>query len=304
MGFRQDLDLSGFIDKYQPFIAGDDSTINYVDGKITEKDPWENPEPIPRHLYDDRPRPGSGPEPDLVGSGPLLASTSRVLALAGPTFAWDPNRYYRDLGIEWPYVNATRRDLTRGFMEAGGQDDHWLMYCLKQLLNPVVRAEYDATPLGKEYLDDIFVQQRKRHEAADEANRRSRDGDYTTVDEILDEQGYVRLTPEEEAEMERMRALDEATSSGQDGAVGGPWLYSYYLWRTTHQDTDLLAQWQAALIRMADKDIPAIAVGLMGKQPHRFVIGEADGEVIVYLNRNESVTDELALDAVSALKTS
>lgn len=300
--FRGDLDLSGFIDKYAEHLHSREA-VNYVDtARIRDKDEFEA---IPRNLYEDHlvARPGSGTEPEKVGNGPLSASASRVLALARPAFAWDPNHYYRSLGIPWPYTDATRRDLTRAFMAVGGEDDHWLMYCLKQLLNTEVRERYDAMPLGKEFLDDLFVQQRKRHEAADEANRRSVEGDYTTVDDVLDEQGYVRLTPEEEMQVARMRALDAAASNGQDPSVGGPWQYAYYLWQTTSQDRTLLAQWQEALIREADAGLPAITVGMMGKQPHRFVIGEVDGHTVFFLNRDQVVTDELARAALAAVNS-
>lgn len=300
--FRHDLDLSGFIDKYEEHLHPKDLD-NYVDtARIRDKDDLAF-EPIPRSLYEDhlRARPGSGIDPELIGTGPLCASTRRDAVSASPLFAWDPNRYYRSLGIAWPYVTATRRDITRGFQTVGGEDDHWLMYCLKQLLNPEVRAAYDATPLGKEFYDDVFVQQRMRHSAANEAQKRSMEGDYTTVDEVLDERGFARLTPEEEAEIARQRALDATTSSGRDSTVGGPWLYAYYLWRTTFQDTDLLAQWQEALIREADRSIPTIAVGLMAEQEDRFIITEVDGQQIVFLNWNEAVSSELAAAAIAGL---
>ncbi len=296
-GFREALDLTGILDRYSEHL-GKDGEVNYViPGTLREREE-EAFEPIPQHLYAQPP--GSAEHPEVVGDGPLTASTSRVLALARPLFAWDPNRYYRRLGIAWPYVHATRGQLARAFSMRG--DDPMAAYAFKQLLNH--RAEYDAMPLGKQFLNDVYVQQERKRKAAEEVERRHRMGDTdVTVDDILEEQGdLVRLTPEEEAEIERLRALDETASN--DDSVGGPWQYAFYLWRTTTYDVAALQEWQEALIReIGGNDFPALVVGMMGKQPHRFAIAEVGDHTVVFLNRDLAPTPDLVEAATSALRT-
>lgn len=311
MGFREALDLSHIVRKYEAF--GGTSTagqIHYVDGEGVREEQYE---PIPARLYEPAGRPGTGEEPALVGAGPATCSTDRTVAVAGPLFAWDPNRYYRDLGIGWPYVGATRKDLRLAFFEREGMNSRRLTYCLKQLLNPTVRAEYDALPLGEQYLNDDYVQDALKRKVAEEAARRSQVGDYTTAEQVLDEMGY-HLVPDDTSDATRQEEnptdvvdTDHLNRLDEDKYRESvdTWGYGFYLWRTTRWDTERLAEWQACLIAaVGDLDIPALTVGLMGKQPHPYVIAEVADEWVVFLNHEEEVTPDLASSAINALHSS
>lgn len=297
MGFREDLDLSGIIDKFEAFGGRPDAGL-------------------PPHILEERERQYEEQrrreaerenDPLPVGSGPLHCSTSRVLAPARPPFAWDPNRYYRDLGIPWPYVHATKKDLRLAYLDRDGQSSRRLTYCIKQLLK--VREEYDALPLGEILLDDIYVQEILHQRAADEAQKRSVMGEYTTIDQVLDRWGYSLVaeseqdedTPDEDLDRDRLKRFDGAR---HEESVGGAWEYSYYRWRTKQWDTSRLEAWQAALIAEIDPEqVPTLTVGLMGKQPQEFIIGKVMGDWVVFLNVEAEVTPDLAAKAAAQLNT-
>lgn len=308
MGFRQPLDVGRIVEKYQEFLGhSSTASINYVHPGLHNERETE-PEAIPKRLY--------APEEDVerplrVGAGPDQCSPSLRLQEARPLLAWDPNRYYRDLGISWPYVDATRGDLRRGFYAVHGHSSPWLTYCLSQLLNPQVRAEYDALPLGERYLDDKYVQEEMKAKAAAEASRRSERGKDTHAEDVLDEWGYV-LRPEasddlvakedddtEDLDTDRSKRFDEDAHQGP----GADWGYSYYLWRTHKRDSQMLSAWQSALISApgAQEMLPAFAVGLLGREPNEYAIAQVNDTWVVFINHKAQVTSDLALAAATAL---
>lgn len=299
MGFRESLDLTGIIDRYEAFGGRAPAVPNYMfEGQRPE-------DPMPTSIFQPAQAAGSGEDPALVGTGPSRASTSRVLATSGPLLAWDPNRYYRDLEIPWPYVDATRMDLRQAYQAVDGQSSPRLTYCFKQLLNPAVRAEYDALPLGEQYLNDIYVQDELRALAAKEAGRRTESGVYATAEDVLDDWGMKIVpeeedTPEEIVDSDHLKRFDECS----DETVGGGWDYSFYLWKTTKWDVARLAAWQAALISVIDQELsPSIVVGMMGNRPHDYAIAEVAGQWVVFLNRDGEVTLDLAVSATTTLHT-
>lgn len=303
-GFRESLDLSHIVRRFDTFAGT--AGVSYVgEGQPGPAQAYERP---PAHLYEPARAPGTGPHPALVGSGPSACSTSRAVAVRGPLFAWDPNRYYQDLGIAWPYVQATRKDLRRGYQQRDGQASVRLTYCLKQLLDDQVRRAYDALPLGHQYTEDIYVQEALRAKAADEASRSSAKGSFTTAEQVLDDWGYVLLTEEEAEEVDTARCVDTDPDTAFNetdapSSVGAPWGYSFYLWRTQRWDHDRLADWQAALISAFDQhDIgPTLSVGLMGSKPQPYAIVEVADEQVVFLNQHEQVTPDLARAAAQSL---
>lgn len=278
MGYREDLDLSDVIDKFEAFggVPSD------------QPQPWDMGwEPVLAA--------GEGDFPAVAGFGPLRASTSRVLASTRPAFAWDPNRYYRDLGIGWPYVHATRRDLRLAYQRLEGQNSERLTYCFKQLLNH--REEYDALGLGQQYLDDIYVQEALRQWAVREADRRG-----VSPETFLRRAGFS-LIPEEDStpgilDNPQNPELDEPA---QHSRADQGWNYAFCLWRTTSIDRERLASWQALLIAEIGERVPSLVVGLMGKNPAEYAIGEMARETVVFLNRDAEPTADLASRAVTAL---
>lgn len=282
-GFREHLDLSGIVDRFEVL----------------------NPNYKPAEPREEWAKPGEGEPPERAGIGPLTASTCRSLALAGPQWAWDPNRYYRDLGIGWPYVHATKKDLREAYQAVDGQASDRLTYCFKQLLT--IRTWYDALPLGELWMDDIYVQERMAKRAAAEASRRTAMGKHTRDEDVLDEWGYTKLTEDESKEVEAARRLDEDRSKrlnqpSQLNSVGADWHYSFYLWKTTEADLDRLAAWQSGLISAVDPEvIPTLTVGMMGKQPQDYVIAKVGDTWVVFLHHKAEVSPDLVRKAVSTL---
>lgn len=91
-------------------------------------------------------------------------STDNTVAVRGSGFSWDVRGYYRSLGVSFPYTSATRADLSKGYMAVDGQGSHWVTYCLKQLLDPAVRARYDACDLGEIFEDEYTAVDRRNAE--------------------------------------------------------------------------------------------------------------------------------------------
>jgi len=310
--FGKDLDLTEILGDYRVHLTGHESTagVHYVDGHGARPQP--SYEPIPQALYQRPQQPGEGLGPALAGSGPRACSTSRTVALRRSLFAWDPNRLYRDLMIGWPYVDATRRDLRVAYQSRNGQASPRLTYCLQLLLDPAFRARYDALPLGEMWLDDIYVQEAFKRKAAATAAKRSRSGRLVTAEDVLDEWGYAVLPPGDSGTTP-LGADDDTSLDTEDheefddeqyaSPVGARWQYAFYLWRTTRRDPDRLADWQAAMVHeLSERGIvPTLTVGLMGRQPHPFVIAEVQDEWVVFLNHEAEVTADLAASAATAL---
>lgn len=295
MGFRESLDLTGIIDKFEAFGGKPQRPPEYV-GEVPD---WAR---TPSQ------RPGEGPEPAPVGAGPLDCSTSRQIAVPGRLFAWDPNRYYRDLGIPWPYVHATRKDLRLAYLDRQGEKSRRLTYCIKQLLNSEIRAEYDALPLGEEYLNDAYVQDRIKKMAALKAQEHTQRGAYTTAEQILDQWGLVHHPPGEETpagvlDINHDQGFDWLQQQHGEPLASG-WEYSFYLWQTTETNTDLLARWQAALIAEIDPDIsPTLSVGLLGNSAESFSVRRVGDRWVVFLHHEAQVIPSLVASATTTLHT-
>lgn len=295
MPFREDLDLSEIVTRFEAFTPG-----GVVDSRPIGQD-------VPGWAYTPAPLPGEGDEPGLAGSGPVRCSTRRTVAVPFLPI-WDVNRYYRDLGITWPY-RPTRRQLREAYVAAGGPDSVRLTHCFKQLLNAEIRAEYDAMPLGEQYLNDEFVQAEIKRRAKLEAMRRS-EGRVAVVtpEQVMDEWGLVLRPDDANLPADSGESVDPDHLKRQDvprhpEVVGAEWQYSFYLWKTTRWDYTRLADWQAALIAELDQQdlSPTLTVGLMGRQPNRYAIAEVAGDWVVFLNVEEEITPDLASAAAAAL---
>jgi hypothetical protein len=287
--FREDLDLSHIVTQFERRAIPGGTKESPEDRMpvVEPEDLTKNPVAVPR--------------------GPLRASTSRVLASPRPSFAWDPNRYYRSLGVPWPYVGANRADLRLAFHEIEAANSRWLVHCMKQLLNPLIRAEYDALPLGERYLNDAYVQDELKRKAAEEASKRTAEGHYTTAREVLDEQGYT-FTPDakpdgEDGEETPEEVIDEDHLKRQDDStVGGRWQYGFYVWGTYEWKLDLLEIWQEELLSEVAGRVPYLAVGLMGKKQRRdYAVADVDGTTVVFIRHDREVTPEITRSAVKAL---
>jgi hypothetical protein len=314
---RPDLDLSDILPSYREFLGGSSTAdIKYVQPKAGD-DEFETPYQeadlgwgthAPRSLYADR---LISEEPMLQGYGPETCSTSREVVSAKPAFAWDVNYYYRRLGIPFPYVNAVKGDLSRGYM-AGDQHDPLAMYALKQLLDPAVRAEYDAMRLGETYLNDIHVQTWLKARAAAEAGRRTAAmrsvGEDVLVEakDVLDEWGYKMEPGNLPDSLDSQGSLVEDEDRTRQDEHSQRWGYAYWNWRAkpwSGQRESRLEQWQSLLVRALSEDgrRVVLAVGEMGKAPHPYAVSKSGTQWVVYLHESMDPTPEMAKMAASAL---
>lgn len=301
-GARPDLDLSEIISAYQEWLDGGDPTtagyhFDYTGQKIaSDAADWD----VPRKAH-----PMSVDDPILFGNGPATCSTSTALARA-LEICWDVNGYYRSLGVHW---KATRKELRLAYQRINGQESRYLTYVLKQLLNEEKRATYDRMPLGEQFLDDKYVQEALKRMAAKKAQERSEQGVPTTASDVLDEMGYDLHLDPQGGEDSPEEVLDDDRSKRSNvsdpGSTLDSWAFSYYLWRSADiAEHARLARWQELLVSAMSRKgvVIQLAVGIFGKQDHRFVTAVVDGNRVIMLNeQNLEPDDELAEAAVEAV---
>lgn len=241
-------------------------------------------------------RPGrlqdEGDAPDKVGNGPDSASTCTDLEGPLPLHIWDVNCYYRDLRVP---TNATRKQLMRAYQRFGNNPNARLTYVFKQLLNPVVRREYDMMPLGSVYIDQFVHDAVHRAVQREMARRRLRqsqeqmdDPQDVNYEDVLVDMGF-RIVPDE----------DEVDNAEDEGLTASAprWGYSFYLWKSNErEDTARLAMWQEHVVAaLARKGVRTrIAVGYCGRMAHPYVVGVVGNLPIVFLNDREQPEPLLA----------
>jgi hypothetical protein len=225
-------------------------------------------------------------EPWLVGD-PLARTFSTSAALVpSPLLCWDVNGYYRELGVDW---RAGKAELRRAYLALDGQRSPRLTYVLAQLLDPATRRAYDRAPLGSQFRD-LYVDQELWRSLVGQAG-----GDDDLLRFLAGAVG-----------MDLADALDEGSLEDQD--EGAPpeqdhFPYAYYLWRAQHPDPGLLRTWQALLVRAASERgvVAQVAVGVMGRTPHRWV-GITVGYVeVLMINQDVEPTEEMAHLAIDWL---
>lgn len=227
--------------------------------------------------------------PRLVGFGPVTFSTSRELAVRYRR-VWDVNGYYRELGVP---PDATRGQIKQAYQRRQGWRSSRLTYIVTQLLDPKVRAKYDASPLGMLFMDDYIEEAIKRRRMAEVVGLRR--------------QGYL-----DEAELLADLDFDwgegETNLSEMPSTVArsdyGDWPWAYYLWGSGCRDTARLKQWQELLIEAfwKEKRRYEIAVGFVGMNlPYETTI--VGFRQVVFLGENEEPTEALARTAVSRVIT-
>jgi hypothetical protein len=250
-------------------------------------------------------------KPYLVGWTPVEASTVTELARIEP-MVWDVNRYYRDLGFSWPYTRVGRRELMRAYQEQDGQDSVRLTYCFHQLLNEDVRWEYDRMPLGEPYFDDYVAEELRRHAVTEAHRRRVEDADETDAEAVFKEWGFESTdeTPEKNARQRRKEAetrdlVHRAVMARR--AADTLWGWSYYAWRIrpAFGAAHRLARWQKLLLKEFGRKNARMrfCVGLVGRQPHPWVVALVGQRTVFFLNEDEAVTptSEMAERAVASV---
>lgn len=291
MGFRDDLPLGDVLKDYEAFGGKPRQGVRVDDSRGW----WEQqPGAIEAEERARRAREEASNNPTIQGFGPLLASTSMALVPC-PLICWDVLGYYRTLGVHW---RASKKELMTAYQALGPMPTAYQTHVFKQLLDPARRRAYDMTPLGEPFLDDHYVQQALKNNAAKEAARRSSDGDKVTAEEVLKER--YRFIPDDPE-----GAVDSTESDGPDSLPSGslPWPFSWFAWRSKKEETDVLAEWQTLVIQAVAEqgEVLNVAVGFVGKQPHRYLVGRVGKTQVAFINEKERPTPALASAAALAL---
>lgn len=230
------------------------------------------------------------PVPQRFGVGPDTWSACTTLAVP-VVLRWDVNGYYRALGVS---PRATRRELREAYQARDGQASPYLTYAFKQLLDPAVRAAYDASPLGQPFLDD-YTQRDLKRRAKVEAQKRSAQGEFMTGDQVMDEWGYVLEDDEE--------GVDTVSPAGQDHRRRAERLeYSYYGWKTTGflLDEGLLQKWQMVLATTAAQlgIAPKLSFGITSVSDQPYILERVGDRLVVFFPEGQEPTLHVARQAI------
>jgi hypothetical protein len=243
----------------------------------------------------------TGGVPDMIfqaASGPTTFSTCTALASLEDQPIFDVNRYYRDLGIAWPY-RPTRRDLQRAYNRCGGEsapNADRLAYCLSQLLDRETRLHYDTMPLGQP-MGDQYTWNWVQLQAAQWASERNtalagQDAELATAQDYLAMIGMAdRLDQDDE---------DDVPESVQS-FVSSVWPYGYYLLRSRRYDDSVLSEWQQLIIAACSKIglRRQLALGYVGQTSESWTISSHNSELVIFLNENQAPSEPVA-DEISA----
>lgn len=222
--------------------------------------------------------------PFLVNAGPAQFTTCQDLVL-WPTIVWDVNHYYADLGVSF---RASREELKKAYQAKEGWKSQRLTYVLKQLLNPEIRAAYDATQIGNEFFDAYVAQYVKEQMLQDAVERTGR---IPTIDERLDE-----IEEEfEEVDFEKYLNTEIRLDNEPDDVISRiSFRWGYYMLRTSTFDPDKLQQWQGLLLKAPVPKPHELAVGLMaGSEAIKLM--QIGFRTVAFLNENYKPDAYLAI---------
>jgi hypothetical protein len=268
---------------------------------------WASQAGLPAMMAAQPAEAGYDPEQPLrVGDAPAVFSTCTALE---PWPIADVNSYYAELGVD---PRASRPELKAAYLRLEGHRSERLTYVLSQLLDPVVRRQYDLVRPGRRFWDKYEAEEADRQLRARMAIMLlDHDGDEEAAEEAARRQlAEDDRLPAEDADLCQGK-LDSDRESCQDGGAPPrqtppatfPW--GHYLWRSPGVDDARLAEWQRLVVRAAaERGIRArIAVGACGRTPHRMVLARVGRVDVVFLNDGEEPTEEVAEVAAEALHT-
>ena len=192
-------------------------------------------------------------DPWVPQGGDGLIPTTRVDVEVYRPWVWDVNGYYRALGVP---TDASRLTIRRAYTAKSGPQDPRLTYIVKQLLNPGVRARYDACKPGELFFDRYLEESFDRRVAQNVAEHLELGEDLTSWEKVDLE--HLRNNP--------VSVVDSAPSLGQTDRRR----WRNYAWRTPHSQflscLIPLRVWQNYLIEAAStrQEVFRFAVGLAG----------------------------------------
>lgn len=278
MPFRPDLDLTEIVSDYAEWLDG----TKAIESAIPSSDTSFIPETVVRQRV------------RLIHNGPITCSSSTALDIPN-RIVWDVNGWYAMLGAD---THADRSGLREAYVTNRCWESDYATYVLQQLLDPEVRREYDAMPLGSQYMADEFVQRSLKAMIREKAARLAHDTNTAPdVEAVADEMGYkVVDTPPE-----------------FHGAVGPSdyvdlWSWSYFLDDVVCHDYDRLAKWQSMLVS-ALSEVGAtlqFAVGFASQkndEPQGFTRIEQTSIMVAYLGALTEPSPALAQRVAETLST-
>jgi hypothetical protein len=206
--------------------------------------------------------------------------TSCVGLQTWPMIVWDVNAYYAELGIPW---TASRAEIRAAYQRRRGDTSDRLTYIVKQLLDPEVRALYDACQPGSVFFDRYIASYVKDQMLRDHVSEHGRilgfedQEDLTTVDLSK----YMN------------RPFDTVPPEGQNV---GRWRWGFYLWASDDYDTVKLRQWQGLLIEaLARRGVVLnLSIGLVGGSLEPMKVEAVGYRVCAFLSDTEQPTLQLA----------
>lgn len=207
------------------------------------------------------------------------------------SFVWDVNGYYRELGVS---TEATRLEIRRAYQAHYGYLNPRLTYIVKQLLDPDVRASYDACRPGEVFFDRYIEESFERRVAQETSRNRALGDDLTEWEKI-------------DLDHLRNKSVPVVDSAGMRRQTDGPG-WRNYLWRTSFARyrlrVGLLSEWQTLLVSAAAsrQEVFRFAVGFAGgdlASPWRV---EALGDLqVVFLNDESFPEPEMAEAVIDAI---
>ena len=234
-------------------------------------------------------------------------STCTALVPLGSLRVGDPNCYYRDLGFTWPRRGITKKQLRKAYQRKRGYSSERLTYCLKQLLNPAIRAKYDARAMG-DVMGDKYTEHQLKREAAQWAARRSAETKtVVSADDFLEQE--LGIKPDEEGDSKPEKHAPEQL------LVDDSWPFDFYQYKSRKYDEGPLSEWQCMLIEAfsAQGLSMQLAVGYCGDTPESWIErnhsswsytsrGRID-ETIIFLNESVTPSKDLAEAVASSFSS-
>lgn len=236
----------------------------------------------------------------IVGRPQDVALSTSTALMRWP-IVYDVNGYYAALGV---LPSATRRELMAAYRARDGEDDPYLTYVFKQLLNPRTRAQYDAVEPGKILVDRYVLQAISRNFNKKISAQNAANGTSTTLAEILE--SLLDALGKRASD-----SFDPASPGGLQCEASGPRQgpaapgearsYAFLLLGSTCDDTRRLTQWQEGVGHaLADRGCHRYAVGFHGLPGRKFLVVKIAGVPAVLLHENEPVTGALITAAATA----
>jgi hypothetical protein len=255
-------------------------------------------------VLDEQTAPYEPEQPMLYGRQEMADTSTCTDLVRLPGVIWDVNGYYRALGISFPHREPTTKSgLRQAHRAAGGLDDRWKTYALKQLKDEAVRAVYDAMPLGQPYIDDYW-NEFFDNEAKKEALRKVASGE-VELDEAITKENIDKIKKEWGIELDAEPENETPAAPAAKAPTTVHLTWSYYLWRCDYASTvrhqARLDTWRTMLVEaFRDRRMRlTFRVGFFGKQPHPWIQLEREGHLILLLNKDQEPTREYAAQAAA-----